>query len=94
MASSSTVSFQIAGTQWTRQENEKFEEALVVYERDTPDRWQNLARFVGGNKSAEDVKRYYELLLDDIIAIESGEVPCPVYTSSNSRGGMTKEEHG
>ncbi|XP_060194402.1 protein RADIALIS-like 3 [Lycium barbarum] len=72
---------------WTARQNKKFEEALALYDRDTPDRWHNIARCVGG-KSAEEVRRQYELLVKDIRQIENGQVPLPNYTAaeSNSRG--------
>ncbi|XP_078151705.1 protein RADIALIS-like 3 isoform X1 [Carex rostrata] len=84
-------------SQWTPRQNKLFEEALVVYSKETPDRWHNIARAVGGGKTADDVKRYYDLLLEDIKQIESGQVPFPVYRSSSVRGGsnasMAYEEH-
>ncbi|KAI4979682.1 hypothetical protein ZWY2020_016435 [Hordeum vulgare] len=46
---------------------------LAVHERDTPDRWHNIARAVGGGKSVDDVRRYYELLVHDIARIEAGK---------------------
>ncbi|KAJ4771305.1 Duplicated homeodomain-like superfamily protein [Rhynchospora pubera] len=93
MASCSMSSSRKPMTQWTQRQNKLFEEALAVYDKDTPDRWHNVARAVGGNKSAEDVKRYYELLEEDIKNIESGKVPFPIYRSSSSKGGMAYEEH-
>lgn len=59
-------------------QNKLFEKALAKYDRDTPDRWQNIARAVGG-KSAEEVKKHYEILLRDVNYIESGRVPTPNY---------------
>ncbi|VAH23341.1 unnamed protein product [Triticum turgidum subsp. durum] len=66
---------------WTPQQNKLFEQALAVHDRDTPDRWHNVARAVGGGKSADDVKRYYELLVHDIARIEAGKVAFPAYRS-------------
>ncbi|KAF3339989.1 protein RADIALIS-like 1-like protein [Carex littledalei] len=82
-------------SQWTPRQNKLFEEALVVYSKETPDRWHNIARAVGGGKTADEVKRYYDLLLEDIKQIESGQVPFPVYRSSSGRGSasMAYEEH-
>ncbi|XP_006654838.1 protein RADIALIS-like 3 [Oryza brachyantha] len=70
---------QQARAQWTPKQNKLFEQALAVYDKETPDRWHNIARAVGGGKSAEEVKRYYELLVEDINHIESGKVPFPAY---------------
>ncbi|PSR88055.1 Protein RADIALIS-like [Actinidia chinensis var. chinensis] len=77
MASSSLSS-------WTTKQNKQFEKALAIYDKDTPDRWQNIARLVGG-KSAEEVKRHYELLVEDLMHIESGSVPFPNYRSTGNR---------
>lgn len=73
---------------WTARQNKKFEEALALYDRETPDRWHNIARCVGG-KSAAEVRRHYEVLVKDIMQIENGQVPLPNYkvaAESNSRG--------
>lgn len=63
---------------WTAKQNKDFERALAVYDKDTPDRWYNVAKAVGG-KTVEEVKRHYELLLEDVRHIESGRVPFPDY---------------
>ncbi|KAL6207431.1 hypothetical protein ACLB2K_018389 [Fragaria x ananassa] len=70
---------------WTSRQNKMFENALAVYDKDTPDRWHNLARAVGG-KTAEEVKRHYERLVEDVNRIESGEVPLPNYTRTSNSG--------
>ncbi|KAI3500052.1 hypothetical protein L2E82_18431 [Cichorium intybus] len=76
--SSNTISAYGSSCSWTAKQNKLFETALAVYDRDTPDRWQNIARAVGG-KSVEEVKRHYEVLLKDLRHIESGYVPSPNY---------------
>jgi hypothetical protein len=76
-----SLSMSAARAGWTPKQNKLFEQALAVHDRDTPDRWHNVARAVGGGKSAEDVRRYYELLVDDIARIEAGKVPYPAYRS-------------
>ncbi|XP_042500919.1 protein RADIALIS-like 3 [Macadamia integrifolia] len=75
----------MAGSSWTRKQNKLFEEALAKFDKDTPDRWQNVARAVGG-KSAEEVKRHYEILIEDLKKIESDQIPYPIYKSSGSNG--------
>ncbi|XP_044508033.1 protein RADIALIS-like 1 [Mangifera indica] len=88
MASSSMSSR--GGGSWTAEQNKAFERALAVYDKDTPDRWYNVARAVGG-KTAEEVKRHYEVLVEDIKHIESGHVPFPKYrtTGGGSNGNMS-----
>ncbi|CAA2940845.1 transcription factor RADIALIS-like [Olea europaea var. sylvestris] len=73
---------------WTAQENKAFERALAQYDTDTPDRWAKVARAVGG-KTPEEAKRHYEILVEDVKYIESGQVPFPYYRASRetrSRG--------
>ncbi|XP_027938598.1 protein RADIALIS-like 3 [Vigna unguiculata] len=67
---------------WTRMQNKQFESALALYDEDTPDRWQNIARIVG-DKSVEEVKKHYEILVEDLKHIESGRVPIPSYNSTH-----------
>ncbi|KAL2927002.1 Transcription factor RADIALIS [Bienertia sinuspersici] len=71
------------GSNWTQKQNKAFERALAIYDKDTPDRWHNIARAVGG-KTAEEVKRHYEDLLEDIKNIESGQVPFPNYRNTGN----------
>ncbi|XP_030450610.1 protein RADIALIS-like 3 [Syzygium oleosum] len=71
------------GSSWTPIQNKQFERALALYDKDTPDRWQNVARAVEG-KSADEVKRHYEVLVEDLDHIESGRVPVPNYKSGGN----------
>ncbi|XP_062000779.1 protein RADIALIS-like 3 isoform X2 [Rosa rugosa] len=68
---SNSLSSRSSSSSWTPKQNKQFEKALALYDKDTPDRWQKVARAVGG-KSAEEVKRHYEILLEDVKHIESG----------------------
>lgn len=83
MASNSLSSSRSSSSSWTPKQNKLFERALAIYDKDTPDRWQNIARAVGG-KSAEEVKRHYEILVEDLEHIESGNVPFPNYRSNRN----------
>lgn len=67
---------------WTTKQNKAFERALAFYDKETPDRWHNIAKAVGGSKTPEEVKRHYELLIEDVKHIESGQVPFPKYRKS------------
>ncbi|KAM1426196.1 hypothetical protein TB2_018082 [Malus domestica] len=78
MASNSLTSSRSSSSSWTPKQNKQFEKALALYDKDTPDRWQKVARAVVG-KSAEEVKRHYEILIEDVKHIESGRVPFPDY---------------
>ncbi|CAM0953582.1 unnamed protein product [Alopecurus aequalis] len=76
-----SLSMSAARAGWTPKQNKLFEQALAMYDMDTPDRWHNVARAVGSGKSADDVRRYYELLIHDVAHIEAGNVPFPAYRS-------------
>ncbi|KAK4752804.1 hypothetical protein SAY87_021602 [Trapa incisa] len=74
---------------WTPKQNKLFENALALYDRDTPDRWYNMARAVGDNKTPDDVRNHYEMLVEDLRQIESGHIPLPRYrklSKSASKG--------
>ncbi|RWW56172.1 hypothetical protein BHE74_00037125 [Ensete ventricosum] len=69
---------------WTAKQNKMFENALAVYDKETPERWHDVARAVGG-KTVEEVKCHYELLVADIRRIEKGHMPYASYLSSGRR---------
>lgn len=73
---------------WTAKQNKRFENALAIFDKDTPDRWQNMARAVGG-KSVEEVKRHYEKLVEDLKLIEEGRVPLPNYRNGPTARGYS-----
>lgn len=78
---------------WTAKQNKAFEQALATYDQDTPNRWHNVAKVVGG-KTTEEVKRHYELLVQDINSIENGHVPFPNYRTSGgcTNGRLSQED--
>ncbi|KAG6785480.1 hypothetical protein POTOM_011213 [Populus tomentosa] len=73
---------------WTSKQNKLFENALAMYDPKSPDRWQNLARAVG--KTVEEVKKHYEILVEDVQQIEAGEIPLPNY---NRRSGASNKSY-
>ncbi|XP_065847839.1 protein RADIALIS-like 3 [Euphorbia lathyris] len=80
-----------SSSSWTPKQNKLFEKALAIYDKETPDRWQNVAKAVGG-KSPDEVKRHYDRLVEDLMYIESGQAPLPNYKSNGSNGRSIGEE--
>ncbi|KAL2337836.1 hypothetical protein Fmac_012282 [Flemingia macrophylla] len=70
------------GTRWTPQENKLFENALAVYDKDTPDRWLKVAALIPG-KTVGDVIKQYRELEEDVSVIESGFIPFPGYSTES-----------
>jgi hypothetical protein len=48
----------------------RFERALLEYGPDEPDRWDRIAATVGEGKTASDLKRLYDELIEDIHIID------------------------
>ncbi|KAK4268648.1 hypothetical protein QN277_025268 [Acacia crassicarpa] len=71
------------GTKWTSEENKRFEDALALYDKDTPDRWLKVAAKVPG-KTVGDVIRQYKQLEEDVSVIEAGLIPVSEYDDNNS----------
>ncbi|KAF5729399.1 hypothetical protein HS088_TW21G01564 [Tripterygium wilfordii] len=69
-------------TQWTRIEDKLFEQALVEYPEELPDRWQKIADHVPG-KNCQQVKEHYEVLVHDVLQIDSGRVDLPSYADDS-----------
>ncbi|CAL1393037.1 unnamed protein product [Linum trigynum] len=65
--------YSVAGAHWTRFDDKKFEQALVLI----PDRWLRIADHVG--RSAAEVVEHYSLLVSDDYDIDSGRVDLPTY---------------
>lgn len=77
------VQASMSSTEWTREENKRFESALAIYDKDTPDRWLKVAATIPG-KTVYDVIKQYRELEEDILEIEAGRVPIPGYLASSA----------
>ncbi|KAI4324460.1 hypothetical protein MLD38_029949 [Melastoma candidum] len=69
------------GTKWTTEENKQFENALAVFDKDTPDRWLKVAAMIPG-KTVGDVIKQYRELEEDVSDIEAGLIPITRHVSS------------
>nr|AFN53659.1 hypothetical protein [Linum usitatissimum] len=69
-------------TKWTRAENKLFENALALYDKETPDRWQKVAALIPG-KTVGDVINQYKELEADVSSIEAGLIPIPGYCAAS-----------
>ncbi|GAV67168.1 Myb_DNA-binding domain-containing protein [Cephalotus follicularis] len=69
-------------TKWTRFEDKLFEQALVMFPEDLPDRWQKIAERVAG-KSVTEVRDHYGALVHDVLEIDSGRVEIPAYADDS-----------
>nr|UKB40122.1 MYB transcription factor [Delphinium anthriscifolium] len=69
-------------SKWTHEENKLFENALAIYDKETPDRWQKIAAMIPG-KTGVDVMNQYKELVNDVSDIEAGLIPIPGYSTSS-----------
>lgn len=77
---------------WTAKQNKAFERALAVYDKDTADRWQNVAKAVG-DKTADEVKQHYDILVEDVKKIESGQVRFPMYRTTGGSSQVSMQDN-
>uniref|UniRef100_A0A2P2JJI9 DNA binding protein n=1 Tax=Rhizophora mucronata TaxID=61149 RepID=A0A2P2JJI9_RHIMU len=79
---------------WSRDEDKAFEDAIAMHgvEEDSKEQWEKIASLVP-SKSLEALKQHYGLLVDDVSAIEAGNVPLPNYIGEEATS-STKDSHG
>ncbi|KAL1348347.1 hypothetical protein HN51_024345 [Arachis hypogaea] len=73
---------QSSSREWSKEDNKKFESALAIFDKETPDRWLKVAAMIPG-KSVYDVIKQYRELEEDVNDIEAGRVPVPGYIASS-----------
>ncbi|KAK4436934.1 Transcription factor SRM1 [Sesamum alatum] len=75
------------GVGWSREEEKAFENAIAMHWSDecTEQNWSKIGCLVP-SKSIQELKRHLEILVEDVAAIEAGDVPLPNYTTSSVAG--------
>ncbi|GAV89514.1 Myb_DNA-binding domain-containing protein [Cephalotus follicularis] len=83
-----------SGIAWTREEEKAFEKAIAMHwiEDDSKEQWEKIASMVP-SKSFEELKHHYQILVEDVRAIEDGHIPIPNYTGEEATS-STKDFHG
>ncbi|XP_074575990.1 transcription factor MYBS1-like [Curcuma longa] len=92
-----------AAEKWRREDDKSFENALATVASRPEENgdggawWEMIAARVPG-KTAAEVRQHYEVLLEDVKAIEAGRVPVPRYAGeeaapSGSGSPRAKERH-
>uniref|UniRef100_A0A6N2NHZ1 HTH myb-type domain-containing protein n=1 Tax=Salix viminalis TaxID=40686 RepID=A0A6N2NHZ1_SALVM len=79
---------------WTRDEEKAFENAIAMHwiDEDSNEQWGKIASMVPG-KSLEELKLHYKILVEDVCAIEAGDVPIPNYEGEEATS-STEDFHG
>lgn len=70
---------------WSWEQNKAFETALATHWEQSSHRWEKIAADVG--KAVEDVVNHYQLLEEDIVAIDGDQVPLPSYWEDDAVDG-------
>nr|ARU86431.1 DIVARICATA-like [Orchis italica] len=73
----------ISSCSWSWDEEKAFENALAVYTEDGGQNWEKIAEEVP-EKSLEEIMHHFQLLEEDVGAIDSGLIPLPNYSSSRT----------
>ncbi|KAK4749004.1 hypothetical protein SAY87_026453 [Trapa incisa] len=71
-------------SEWSREEEKAFENAIATHwVEDSTEHWDKIASLVP-SKSMEELKQHYEILVEDIRAIEEGKIQIPNYTAEET----------
>lgn len=79
---------------WSREEEKAFENAIAIHwiDEESEVQWEKIASMVPG-KSLEELKQHYQLLVEDVSAIEAGNVQLPDYIGEEPTS-STKSSQG
>ncbi|XP_074316491.1 transcription factor SRM1-like [Silene latifolia] len=71
---------------WTREEEKAFENGIALHMTEQlSDEWEKIASLVP-TKTIQELREHYQVLVDDVNAIESGKVTLPDYTNGSGNG--------
>lgn len=83
---------------WTKEEDKAFENAIAMHwaeeleGKDSEGMWEKIASMVP-SKDMEALKQHFQMLVEDVGAIEAGQIPIPNYASvGGATNGSTKEK--
>ncbi|KAG8380605.1 hypothetical protein BUALT_Bualt03G0103500 [Buddleja alternifolia] len=82
MVNTNGCKIEAENSRWTWEEDKHFENSLIEFPEDCPNRWEKIAARLG-TKSAAEVEQHYVVLLDDVTAIEAGLIDSPEYADKN-----------
>lgn len=70
------------GAEWSREEEKAFEDAIAMHWiEDNKQTWDKISCLVP-SKSIQELKYHYQLLVEDVAAIDAGDIPFPTYNSA------------
>lgn len=82
---------------WSYEEEKAFENAIAMHwideEASSKEQWEKIASAVP-NKSMEEVKQHYQLLVEDVSAIEAGHIQFPNYATEETTSSNKDNSHG
>ncbi|OWM90316.1 transcription factor MYBS1 [Punica granatum] len=83
-----------SATAWSREEEKAFENAIAMHwAEDSAEHWDKIASLVP-SKSIEELKQHYEILVEDVRAIEEGKVQIPNYVGEETTSSTKDNKHG
>ncbi|KAK4766079.1 hypothetical protein SAY87_007721 [Trapa incisa] len=73
-----------SASEWSREEEKAFEDAIAMHwVEDSTEHWDKIASSVP-SKSMVELKQHYEILAEDIRAIEEGKIQIPNYAAEET----------
>ncbi|XP_022884932.1 transcription factor MYBS1-like [Olea europaea var. sylvestris] len=79
---------------WSREEERAFENAIAMHWiEDSKNQWDKISSVVP-SKSIGELKHHYQLLVEDVTAIEAGHVPLPNYIGQETFSSIKDHHQG